>query len=245
MVFDGETPLMLPPALAVITARGGSSRVPRKNIRLFCGRPMVAWPTRAACTSGLFQRVVISTDDEEIAAAAQAEGAERPFARPPELADAHSTTADVLRHALQTLQCQTGSLPPWCCCLYGTSALVTPAMLHRAAALAQKEGTELVMAVTPYSHPIERGLTLDDSGLLRYLRPECVSMRTQDFTPVWHDAGLLYWFSVPAFLSEGGHSFAPLQKRALPVSALEAVDIDTQDDWEFAEIVARYRGLDA
>lgn len=245
MVFDGETTLMRSAAIAIITARGGSSRVPRKNVRLFCGRPMVAWPTRAAQASGLFQRVIISTNDEEIAAAALAEGAERPFVRPPELADDHSTTAEVLRHSLLTLQRQTGSLPSWCCCLYGTSALVTPAMLRRAAELAQKDGTELVMTVTPYPHPIERGLTVDDSGLLRYLRPECVSMRTQDFPTVWHDAGLLYWFSVPAFLDGGGQSFAPLQKRALPVTALEAVDIDTQDDWEFAEIVARYRGLDA
>lgn len=232
-------------AIAVILARGGSTRVPRKNVRPFCGRPMVAWPTRTACASGLFRRVIISTDDEEIADAAMREGAERPFIRPAEFADAFSTTADVLFHALKELGNEKGQQPEWCCCLYGTSALVSSELLKKAALLSREEGTELVMAVTRYSHPVERGLAMDESGLLHYLHPECASMRTQDFTPAWHDTGLLYWFSVSAFIQNGGQSFVPLKKRALPVSSLDAIDIDTEADWEFAEQVARYRGLSA
>ncbi len=242
MVSYGETELMSDECIAIITARGGSTRVPRKNVRPFCGRPMVAWPTRAACVSGLFSRVIISTDNEEIAAAAMQEGAERPYVRPPELADAHSTTTQVLRHDLAEIKNQTGRLPAFCCCLYGTSAMVTPKILTQALDMLRRPDIELVMAVIRYGHPIERALQFDAAGKLRYRQPEFVPVRTQDIAPSYHDAGLLYFFNVRAFM-EGDGTFLPLTKTAIEVSAREIVDIDTEEDWDMAETLAKQKGL--
>lgn len=224
-------------AIAIITARGGSTRVPRKNARLFCGLPMVAWPARAAKTSGLFSRVIISTDDEEIAAAALGEGAERPFSRPAHLADSKSNTQDVLKHDLGRLQSQDGHLPPWCCCLYGTSAFVTAQMLIRALHILEQGAAQLVMAITRYSHPIERALQPDAQGLLRYRWPEFALTRTQDIQPSFYDAGLFYFFDARAFMANGG-SFQPLTRAGVEVASFEAVDIDTEDDWQMAEKLA-------
>ncbi|WP_338033311.1 pseudaminic acid cytidylyltransferase [Desulfovibrio mangrovi] len=230
-------------ALCIVMARGGSKRVPRKNIRPFCGRPMVEWPIRAALESGVFSSVIMSTEDAEIARVAEACGASIPFLRPAHLADDFSTTADVLLHALQRLRQSSGTLPQYCCCLYGTSALVTPQFLRKGLEQLSTRRCELVMAVAEYAHPIERSLQFSDDGTVFYRQPEFVSVRTQDIKPSYHDLGLFYWFSTEAFLREGGTSFLPLSKSAIVVPRSVAVDIDTEEDWAFAELVARSQGL--
>ncbi|EGY25804.1 cytidylyltransferase family protein [Desulfovibrio sp. A2] len=227
------------PPTAVIMARGGSKRVPRKNVRPFNGRPMVAWPVRAALASGLFGQVLISTDDPEIATVACAHGALQRAPRPAELSDDHATTADVLRHTLRDLAAS-GPLPETCCVLYGTSCMVTPDFLRDGLALLQRPETDLVLAATPFPHPVQRALRIADDGTAFYEHPECVQTRTQDLPPLYHDIGLFYWVNVRAFLDHGAPGFAALRLRALVVPRLAAVDIDTEEDWQIAEIMARH-----
>jgi N-acylneuraminate cytidylyltransferase len=228
-------------SIALIMARGGSQRIPRKNTRPFLGLPMVVWPVRAAAASGIFGQVVISTEDEEIAGIAVQEGAQRPFVRPEKLADAFSNTADVIRHALTELQARNGTMPAYCCCLYGTAYATTPEMLRQGQALLAMPGTELVMGAIQYSHPIERALTIDEEGTAAYRQPGFVLRRTQDLQPSYYDAALFYWLDSQAFLAKGGNSFLPLAKRLLVVTRLAAMDIDTEEDWAFAEQLARHQ----
>jgi N-acylneuraminate cytidylyltransferase len=224
-------------------ARGGSKRVPRKNARVFLGRPMVAWPVAHAVESGLFSHIVISTDDREIADVAVSAGAAMHGLRPAMFSDDHATTADVMRYELECFKEREGALPDACCCLYGTSALAFPDLLRRGRDALQEKDAEFLMAVIPYGHPIERALRFDDAGLVHYRQPECVQMRTQDIQASYHDSGLLYWFLPEAFFRHGGGSFAPLRKTAIIVSPRQAVDIDTEEDWELAATLAGRHGL--
>lgn len=227
--------------LCIVIARGGSKRVPRKNIRHIAGRPLVAWPTAAATASRLFQHVLISTEDIEIAQAAQLAGAEYPFARPIEVADDFSTTADVLRTVLQQWKAYSGNLPAFCCCLYGTSVFVNKDQLRSAKELLST--TELVLAVSEYSHPIQRALKRNEEGDTDYIHPEFINTRTQDLEKSYHDIGLFYYFSVEAFLRHGGCSFGTLKKKSLIVPRTSAVDIDSEEDLAWANILAQYNGL--
>ena len=230
--------------VAVIMARGGSKRVPRKNARPFLGRPMVAWPVAHAVASGLFSHIIISTDDREIANTAIAFGAAMHGQRPAALSDDDANTADVLRYELECFKTREGSLPDLCCCLYGTSALALPAVLRQGRDALQEKNAEFLMAVIPYGHPIERALYFDDFGMAQYRQPEYVLMRTQDIQPSYHDSGMLYWFRPEAFFRYGGKSFVPLHKTAIVVSSRLAVDIDTEEDWELAETLAARHNLD-
>lgn len=224
--------------LCILMARGGSNRVPRKNVRLFCGLPMIAWATRAACTSEIFTSVIISTDDSEIANVAIQFGATQPFQRPKNLADEFTDTASVLKHALETLYKDGQNLPAYCCCAYGTSAMLTPTLLAEGHTKLVATASECVMAVVEYAHPIERAVQFDTQGELFYRQAEFAPIRTQDITPSYHDIGLFYWFSVAAFLKYGGKSFVPLKKNAIIVPRTAAMDIDTEEDWAIAELLA-------
>ncbi len=226
-------------SLCIVMARGGSKRVPRKNLRILTGKPLVAWPTSVACQSNIFEHVLISTEDTEIANAAVNAGAIYPFSRPEAVADDYATTADVLRMSLEQWKDYSGSLPKYCCCLYGTSAFITKQYLQQANELVKK--TECVMAVSPYVHPIQRAISLSDNNEVNYLQPEFVAMRTQDCPKNYHDVGLFYFFSVEAFFEHGATSFVPLQKRAVIVSLNEAIDIDTEEDFIMAEFLMQKR----
>lgn len=227
-------------SIAIITARGGSKRIPRKNVRFFRGKPMIYWPVSAAVESGLFEEIIISTDDREIAAAAMEAGAKWPFTRPPELADDMSGTADVLKHDLARLKEQYGALPPYCCCLYGTSAFATHQMLQDAHKLLEDGAAELVLSVINYNHPIERALQFNEEGYLVYRQPEFVPVRTQDIAPSFYDAAQFYFFDIGAFAKKD-FSFVPLRRKAIELSPLEAADIDTEEDWLRAETIASFR----
>lgn len=232
-------------ALALILARGGSKRVPRKNVRPLAGLPMVAWPVRAACASGLFSRVLISTDDAEIAAAAVAHGAERPFVRPAHLADEHTGTMAVLTHALHALQEQ-GPLPPdinELCLLYGTSCFVNTDLLRQGQELLRQPGTERVFAATAYPHPIERAFRINAQGFALREKPSFALTRTQDLPPAYYDLGLCYWYRLHRSPDHRAavppENYEVSTRRALLVPRLRAVDVDTEEDFALAEILAQ------
>ena len=225
-------------ALCIVLARGGSKRVPRKNIRPLMGKPLVAWPVLAAKESGLFSSIVISTDDDEIAQAAVAAGAERPFARPSALADDVTPTRAVLGHALHELA-RHGPLPEFFCYAYGTAFLLTSTMLRKARQLLDDKDIDGVIALAAYSHPIERAYALDGQGIAAMRHPEFLACRTQDLTPAYHDTGLMYWLRTQVFFDWQAGKKDEWRRKALLVPRMFAVDIDTEEDWQLAEIIAR------
>lgn len=225
-------------ALAIIMARGGSKRVPRKNVRPFCGKPMIAWPIEVALASKCFSNIIVSTEDAEIASVAQHYGASVPFIRPINLADDFTGTAAVLKHALDTLYEQSKVLPQYTCCMYGTSAMITSYILYEAQEKLQTGMYDMVMAVTEYVHPIERAMFINGKSELVYRQPEFVNQRTQDLPPSCHDIGLFYFFSTRVFLEQGGTSFIPLRKAGIIVPRTFAVDVDTEEDFVLAEALA-------
>lgn len=219
--------------LAVIPARGGSKRIPRKNVRSFCGKPMIVWSIEAAHESGCFDRIIVSTDDDEIARVATDAGAEAPFMRPAELADDHTATRPVINHAIH----EAGRLfgpPELVCCIYPAAPFIKAADLCRALDLMTREGADFAFPVTSFASPIQRALRVTDSGRLAMFWPEHLQARSQDLEPAHHDAGQFYWGRANAWLegkatSDGG---VPL---VLPRHRV--VDIDTEEDWEQAELL--------
>lgn len=225
-------------ALAVIPARGGSKRIPRKNLRPFAGRPMIGYAIEAARASGLFSRIVVSTDDAEIADVARALGAEVPFTRPAELADDHAPTVPVIGHALQALQVPDDLAV---CCIYPGVPLLQAADLQRARALLSDHRPEYVFPVAAYPSPVQRALLREADGRSRPMQPEHTQTRTQDLPAAYFDAGQFYWARAATWragLSIHGHA------RTLVVPEWRTVDIDTPDDWTRAEALYRaFAGL--
>ena len=230
--------------IAIVPARGGSKRIPRKNIRTFGGRPMLAWPIRAARASGLFDEVVVSTDDDEIARIAEAEGALTPFRRPARLSDDIARTREVINHALRDAEARHGRRVSALCCVYATAAMITPDDLVMArAALDNSAGTDFVFAAAQYPHPVHRAMLRRDDGGVEMLFPEHAASRSQDLPEALHDAGLFYWGRRDAFL-EGRRMFS---ERAVPfvLPRSRALDIDTTEDWDIAEaLFSRFGPVD-
>lgn len=222
-------------AVAIIPARGGSKRIPRKNIKAFHGRPMLAHSIQAALDSGLFARIVVSTDDAEIAAVAQAWGAEVPFMRPAALADDHAGTVEVIQHAVSLLRAQ-GDAFAYACCLYATAPFVTTADLAKGLKLLEAHPDKAyAFTVTDYASPVQRALRLRPDGGVESLYPQFYETRSQDLEPAFHDAGQFYWGRLAAW--EQG---APLHAtHSLPVRLPRhrVQDIDTPEDWQRAELL--------
>ena len=217
--------------IAIIPARGGSKRIPRKNIRPFCGRPMIAWPIATAAASGLFDHIIVSTDDEEIAEIARQAGAEVPFIRPAELADDHSVTTEVIAHALSWVS-DAGWTVEAACCIYPTAAFVTADDLIEARELLSVD-CEYSFAAVRYSHPPQRGFVRGSDGNPELLQPEHEATRTQDLPTVYHDAGQFYWGTCEAWM-EGRPFFGP-RTRFIELPPWRACDIDRSEDWTMAE----------
>lgn len=218
--------------LAVIPARGGSKRIPRKNIKSFCGKPVIAWSIDAAIGSGLFDRVIVSTDDAEIAAVAVQHGAEVPFVRPPELSDDHCPTIPVIAHAIRW--CSLNDRPPSVvCCLYATAPFVQPTDLQRGLELLESSGCDYAFTVTRYPYPIQRAIRITASGRVEMIQPQHWNSRSQDLEEAWHDAGQFYWGKASAWL-DGLPIFS---SAAAPVALAghRVQDIDTPEDWAHAE----------
>jgi N-acylneuraminate cytidylyltransferase len=218
-------------SICVIPARGGSKRIPRKNIRDFCGRPMIAWPIQAAIDSSCFDRIVVSTDDDEIAEVAEGCGAEAPFRRGVELADDHATTVPVIADAITRLNIATQTPV---CCLYATSPFVTSADLRAGLARLEETGAPFVLSVTTYAFPIQRALRRTASGKVEMFSPAHMQTRSQDLEEAWHDAGQFYWGHAESWTSGRGIFEAGAQGLALPRHRVQ--DIDTEEDWQWAEL---------
>lgn len=225
--------------IAVIPARGGSKRIPRKNIRPFGGRPMIGWSIAAARDSGLFERVIVSTDDGEIAAIALALGAEVPFRRPPELSNDHAGTIEVIAHAVRWLA-DAGVQPQAVCCLYATAPFVRAADLAAAAARFDQGRWDYVFAATGFDFPIFRGFRENADGGVQMFFPEHFETRSQDLPEALHDAGQFYFGRPQAWL-QGLPVFGPTSA-IVRLPRWRVQDIDTEEDWQMAE---RLMQLDA
>jgi len=218
--------------VAVIPARGGSKRIPMKNLRPFAGRPIIAYSVTAAIESGVFDRVVVSTDSEAVAATAEELGAEAPFLRPAELADDHTPTAPVIAHALQWLAGH-GCQAEHACCIYATAPFLRPGDLRRGLEILTEHRVSSVVAVTTFAFPIFRAFTIADDGRLEMLWPEHELTRSNDLPEAFHDAGQFYWLEVESFLREPRLYRPDSLPVVLPRFLVQ--DIDTPEDWETAE----------
>lgn len=223
-------------SIAIIPARGGSKRIPRKNIKLFCGEPMISYPIKAALQSGCIERVIVSTEDEEIASIARSYGAETPFMRPKELADDYTGTSAIVRHALNWLAEQQQTID-FACCLYATTPLLRPEDLKAGLAIL-KANSELdfVFSAARFSFPIQRALLQDGQGGVRPFDRDSIKKRSQDLAPTFHDAGQFYWGKASSWLQSGTTIFGP-SSRMLVLPDHRVQDIDTPDDWHRAEVL--------
>lgn len=217
--------------LAVIPARGGSKRIPRKNIRPFCGKPMIAWSIEAALQSGCFDTVIVSTDDPEIAAIAQEYGAHVPFMRPAALADDHTPTIPVIAHAVNWFNAE-GLSPHVVCCIYATAPFLRATDIRSGLDLLQATGAPYTFAATSYAFPIARALKRLPNGRMAMFNPEQFATRSQDLDEAFHDAGQFYWGKAAAWLA-GNPIFDGSAAIFLPRHRVQ--DIDTEEDWLRAE----------
>jgi pseudaminic acid cytidylyltransferase len=229
--------------VAIIPARGGSKRIPDKNIKDFAGKPIIAYSIEAAEVSGLFDRVFVSTDSEKIALAAKEFGAEVPFVRPKELSDDFTPTTLVLLHALKWLEEQ-GTPAKFVCCIYATAPFIRPKYLKEGFRLIMRKGVSSVFSVTSFPFPIFRALNINETGCLEMLWPEHELTRSNDLPEAYHDAGQFYWLDSKKFLK----TKKVYSNDALPVIIPRylAQDIDTSEDWKMTEVmynVAKKRGL--
>ncbi|MFG0417584.1 pseudaminic acid cytidylyltransferase [Pseudomonas sp. zjy_8] len=218
--------------LAVIPARGGSKRIPRKNIKPFCGKPMIAWSIEAALASGCFDAVIVSTDDTEIAEVARHYGADVPFMRPAELSDDYAGTVPVIRHATEWFIAN-GQAPEQVCCIYATAPFVTGEGIRRGLDALANNDCDYAFSVTSYAFPIQRAIRITPVGRVEMFNPDHFNTRSQDLEEAYHDAGQFYWGRASAWL-EGKILFGTY---AVPVKLPRhrVQDIDTLEDWVRAE----------
>lgn len=227
--------------IAIIPARGGSKRIPRKNIKDFVGKPMISYAIRAALESELFSHVLVSTDDNEIAEIAKSHGAEIPFIRPAELSDDHTPTVPVVKHAIDQAEAL-GWFADYVCCIYPAVPLIQASDLVAALQLLQHTvSTNYSFPVTQFPSAIQRALRLDKSGATSSLYPEHELTRSQDLEPAFFDVGQFYWGRCQAWKKK------PLIHNSgvgLVIPSWRVVDIDTDEDWRRAEIIhqALFRG---
>jgi N-acylneuraminate cytidylyltransferase len=218
--------------LAVIPARGGSKRIPRKNIKPFLGVPIIKFSIDAAIGSGAFDEVMVSTDDQEIVRLSMSFGAKVPFLRSAKTSDDHATTVDVLEEVIARYR-ESGQNFEYLCCIYPTAPFVTPEKLKRAMALLEERGADSVVPVVRFSYPIQRALKIDGGRAVMFW-PEHYFSRSQDLTPAYHDCGQFYCVKIDSMLRQK-RLFAEYTV-PLEVPELEVQDIDNEEDWKMAEL---------
>jgi pseudaminic acid cytidylyltransferase len=220
--------------IAVIPARGGSKRIPFKNIRLFAGRPIISYSIDAAKKSGLFDRIIVSTDDNRIATVAKDFGAEVPFVRPKDLADDFTGTNAVVKHAIQRLK-DAGDSMRYVCCIYATAPFIQVKYLRQGLEQLVESGKSFAFSVTSFPFPVQRAIRIRDDNTVEPLYPEFISSRSQDVEEAFHDAGQFYWGRTEAFLNDEV-LFSPV---SVPVVLPRHLvhDIDTEEDWKRAELM--------
>lgn len=219
-------------AIAIITARGGSKRIPRKNIKNFLGKPIITYSIQAAIESRLFEEVMVSTDDKEIAEIAIEAGASVPFYRSEATSNDYATTSDVLVEVLTEYD-KLGKLYDYACCLYPTAPFITAKRLQEGMKLLEKENCDTVIPVVAYSFPPQRGVVIRE-GRIEAICQDNMKKRSQDLEAYYHDSGQFYCFCVKSFLQAKNL----LVDNTYPVilSELEVQDIDTEEDWKLAEL---------
>lgn len=222
-------------SVAIITARGGSKRIPRKNIKDFCGKPIIAYSIEAAINCGYFDEVMVSTDDQEIAEIAMRYGAKVPFMRSEENADDFSTTRDVVKEVLSQYK-DMGVDYDYACCIYPTAPFITANRLKEAMKLLQESQADSVVPVVQFSFPPQRGLVMNE-GRVEFKWPENALARSQDLEAFFHDCGQFYCINTKAFAKQE----LLFMKKTCPIvlDELEVQDIDNETDWKLAEL--KYR----
>ena len=220
-------------AVAIITARGGSKRIPHKNIKEFCGKPILAYSIEAALASGVFDRVMVSTDDEEIAEVARKYGAEVPFMRSEKTANDYATTKDVLEEVLAEYE-KRGEHFDTLCCIYPTAPFITSDRLAEAMRLLEEKKGDTLLPVVRFSFPPQRCVVQDEDGYLKFKWPEYRNSRSQDLEPYYHDAVQFYCLLVSSFLAQQNLIMEKTVPMELPET--EVQDIDNEEDWKLAEM---------
>lgn len=217
-------------SVAIITARGGSKRIPRKNVRSFMGKPMVCYAIEAAIGSRLFDEVMVSTDDAEIADIARNAGAQVPFMRSAETANDYATTRDVLLEVLLEYKKHGLEFDEFAC-IYPCVPFLTSSILVDASKKFHMSGADALMPVVKFSFPVQRAQRVNQSGFLEYREPDNASKRSQDLEPMYHDVGMFYYYKAKSFIPGGRMSMVPFE---MPEERIQ--DIDTIEDWRLAEI---------
>lgn len=225
--------------LAIIPARGGSKRIPKKNIKLFHGKPIIAYSIEAALSSNCFDEVIVSTDCEEIADIAKKFGAQVPFVRPAAFSDDYATTTDVIKHAIKWYE-NNNLMINNICCIYATAPFVSSTDISAGLETLINGNYDYAFSVTSYEFPIQRALKIDDNGQSSMFYPEHLNTRSQDLIESFHDAGQFYWGTSEAFSLEKPIFTSNSFGIKLPPTQVQ--DIDTYEDWERAEIMYRLLG---
>jgi N-acylneuraminate cytidylyltransferase len=218
--------------IAIIPARGGSKRIPRKNIKDFHGRPIIAYSIEAAFTSGCFDKVMVTTDDQEIADIALQYGADVPFLRPADIADDHATTLDVIAHAVSWYK-NHGEEITNVCCIYATAPFITAQTLQEGLAILTSNDVDYVFSATSFPFPIQRAIKFNDEQCIEMFQPEYLNTRSQDLEEAYHDAGQFYWGTESAFFQQ--KPLFSIRSKAVLLPRKHVQDIDTPEDWNFAE----------
>jgi pseudaminic acid cytidylyltransferase len=220
--------------VAIVPARGGSQRIPRKNIKEFLGKPIIAYSIEVALRTGLFDRVIVSTDDLEIADVAVAYGAEVPFLRPATLADSFTGTTAVVKHAIEWLNAS-GPAVEYACCIYATAPFLQKDFLEEGYQRLRQSSRMYAFSVTSFPFPVQRAIRITSDGGVQPMFPDSIMMRSQDLEEAYHDAGQFYWGRAKAFLQE----VATFSQASLPIVLPRHLvqDIDTQEDWTNAELM--------
>jgi pseudaminic acid cytidylyltransferase len=220
--------------VAVIPARGGSKRIPAKNVRLFGGKPMIAWSIAAAIESGCFERIVVSTDDEQIAEIARGAGAEVPFMRPARLADDFTGTMPVIQHAIEWITHQ-GASPKLACCIYATAPFIAATDLRRGLEVLEQSRSDYAFSVTSFAFPPQRAIRITADQRVEMVDPAQFNVRSQDLEEIYHDAGQFYWGRTDAWLASKPIFSSVASAVILPRHRVQ--DIDTPEDWQVAELM--------
>jgi pseudaminic acid cytidylyltransferase len=224
--------------VAIIPARIGSKRIPKKNIKLFLGKPIIAYSIEAALETKLFDRIIVSTDSQEVVEIAKSYGAEVPFLRPAELSDDFTGTDEVILHALNWLIGH-GTNIEYVCCVYATAPLIDSEYVRKGLELLKEKKAATAFSVSTYPFPIYRSLKINEDGRLQMICPDYMNVRSQDLSEAYHDAGQFYWADVKRYLIEKRFYSRDAIPVVLPRYLVQ--DIDTEEDWKRAE--AMYKAL--
>ena len=220
--------------ICVIPARSGSKRIPKKNIKNFCGKPIIAYSIEAAINCNLFDRIIVSTDSDEIAKIGNKYGAETPFIRPEKLSDDFTHTHEVIGHTVSYLE-KKGYNIDYACCIYPTAPFIQVSDLLQGLELIKSEKWDLILAATNYSYPIFRSFEYLSNGGLKMIFPKYFNSRSQDLPKVYHDTGQFYWAKPKIWKSKS--SGFNIKNSIVEIPNFRAQDIDTVDDWQKAEVM--------